>query len=390
MNLVFDPWIPVTLLDGQPTKVSLFEVFINGHNYADLAVRPHERIALMRLLICIGNAALNGPEESSELDDVCENLPERAEAYLKEWKDNFELFHDRHPFLQQTNIKKLPKKSKKGEEIEFDTTPISKLDFSLATGNNTTLFDHLGAAKDNRVFSFPEQALALLTFQCFSPGGLIGKLIWEDQKADGAGSSKHAPCTPSSMLHTFIRGPNLLQSIVKNLLTKSQIEDHFGTGHWGKPIWEMLPSGPKDKVAIENATLTYLGRLVPLSRLIRLLPGDTNMLLGDGLNYSSFPEFPAEPSASVKFKSKEKTDRILFRAELDKAIWRELHALSIARTKDSVGGALALANLPENEACDLWIGAFVTDKAQILDTLESVCHLPAGMRLNQGLLMKKR
>jgi len=38
-------------------------MFETGHQIQDLAVRPHERIALMRLLICIAQSALDGPED---------------------------------------------------------------------------------------------------------------------------------------------------------------------------------------------------------------------------------------------------------------------------------------------------------------------------------------
>jgi len=51
MNLAIEPWIPVVQVDGRSGTVSLREMFETGHQIQDLAVRPHERIALMRLLI---------------------------------------------------------------------------------------------------------------------------------------------------------------------------------------------------------------------------------------------------------------------------------------------------------------------------------------------------
>ena len=61
MNLTTEAWIPAVWRDGTPGRVSLREVFERGHDLRDLAVRPHERIALMRLLICVAQAALDGP-----------------------------------------------------------------------------------------------------------------------------------------------------------------------------------------------------------------------------------------------------------------------------------------------------------------------------------------
>ncbi|MDR1946106.1 MAG: type I-E CRISPR-associated protein Cse1/CasA [Desulfovibrio sp.] len=51
MNLVDDPWIPILSVDGKNQSISLLEVFTSGDTYVDLAVRPHERVALYRLLL---------------------------------------------------------------------------------------------------------------------------------------------------------------------------------------------------------------------------------------------------------------------------------------------------------------------------------------------------
>jgi len=48
MNVAFDPWIPVVTLGGKPKLASLCEVLTQGHLLADLSVRPHERVSLMR------------------------------------------------------------------------------------------------------------------------------------------------------------------------------------------------------------------------------------------------------------------------------------------------------------------------------------------------------
>lgn len=374
MNLVSDPWIPVTLLNGTPHQASLMDVFTAGEHYADLAVRSHERIALMRLLICIANAALDGPEDYSGLAEARMRMPEAVKRYLETWESRFNLFDDAHPFLQRMDI------SKKST----DTTPTSKMNFSFATGNNSSLFDHTGMASENRSLTNNDLVVMLITFLNFSPGGLIGKLNWE--AVETKSNSSHAICTPKSMLHTFVRGSSVFESIGLNLLTKLQVEIHYGNASaWGRPVWEKIPAGPHDADAIRNATTTYLGRLVPISRLIKLRPGGRDMLLGNGLDYPAFNEFREEPSATL-ILNKDKTEHILLAAQLEKSAWRELHALIIKRTADGMGGALALDNLPEDAAFDLWVGALVADKANILDVVESVIHIPVGVRQDQGLL----
>src|SRR3990172_3836575 len=66
MNLTTEPWIPIVWANGQPGTVSLCEGFAPGGEIRDLAVRPHERIAVMRLLICVAQAALDGPTDHDD------------------------------------------------------------------------------------------------------------------------------------------------------------------------------------------------------------------------------------------------------------------------------------------------------------------------------------
>jgi CRISPR system Cascade subunit CasA len=82
MNVAFDQWIPVVRTNGQPDLASLSAVLSEGEKFADLAVRPHERVALMRLFICVAHAALNGPKDYNEWCDVPKRLPEASLSYL--------------------------------------------------------------------------------------------------------------------------------------------------------------------------------------------------------------------------------------------------------------------------------------------------------------------
>ena len=61
MNLIIDPWIPAVRANGRRELFSLQDLFAQAQELHDLAVKPHERVALMRLLLCITQAALDGP-----------------------------------------------------------------------------------------------------------------------------------------------------------------------------------------------------------------------------------------------------------------------------------------------------------------------------------------
>jgi CRISPR system Cascade subunit CasA len=365
--------------------VSLREAFLQGEDLLDLAVRPHERIALMRLLICVAQAALDGPSDLDDWETCKSRVAPAANEYLGRWEGAFDLLDGERRFLQVADLKRTEASkggtSKKGSEPEG--TPTSKLDFALATGNNATLFDHAGGSA--RTFPTGQLALMLLTYQCFSPGGTIGIASWNGSPTAGNGSSDHAPCIAGGMLHAFVRGRHLLDSVYLNLMSKEQAAKFLGKDSWGKPVWELMPEGPAHPPAIRNATRTYLGRLVPLARAIRLVDGGTSLILANGLRYASFPEWREPSSTVVVRESKGQPDRALLRADIDKATWRELHALSLkVLGQDTIGGPAALQNLPDEAPFDLWVGGIVASKAKLIDTVESSFHVPAAMRGELG------
>ena len=377
MNLTIDAWIPIVWNDGKPETVNLREVFERGHEIQDLVVRPHERIALMRLLICIAQAALDGPTDHDDWTGCRPRIVPSALDYLDRWKHAFELFGSGQRFLQVADLKKHTTKSS-GDEEEGNST--GKLDLALATGNNTTLFDNAGGS--DRTFTPDKLALMLTTFQCFSPGGRIGVALWNGQETLGHGSSPHAPCLAGGMLHAFLRGDNLLTTLHKNLMSKRQAGRFFVPDSWGKPVWEFMPKRLADKEAVRNATRTYLGRLTPLTRAVWLVADGKTLILANGLEYGSFADSGwREPSATiVKRNLKGQQVRVVLPASLEKAAWRELHSLAVKSVGQNPGGPAAMENIFDEEPFDLWVGGLVAKQAKPVDTVESVFRrIPAAM-----------
>lgn len=393
MNVAFDPWIPVVTQSGERKLAGLFEVLTEGAILADLAVRPHERVSLMRLLLCVAHAALNGPKDYEEWKEVPERLPEAARKYLEEWKDSFELFHKKKPWLQVAAISESRSSEKKEKDLGH-WIPVSKLNFSFASGNNSTLFDH-GGVDDNRRIPIEETAVSMLTFQCFSVGGLMGQVFWNGErcgslanakKVNGPVKSSDAPCVPSSMVHALLRGSTLFETIHLNLLTFDDICRHYGKQSIGKPVWEKMPVSFSDSKNIQNATETFLGRLVPMTRVIKLHSSGSRMLLGDGFSYRSFADgFPPEPTATVLRKDGDgKEERVLLSYQSPKALWRQLGAIMVKRKAGELGGPLPLQSIRDAERSDLVACALARKKATIVDTSESVFHISRKLRSAEG------
>lgn len=381
MNVAFDPWIPVVTMNGESKLVSLNTVFTEGENLADLAVRPHERVALMRLFLCIAHAALNGPQNYDEWCEVPERLGDAASDYLEYWKDSFELFHPTKPWLQIPNIckQKNIKTSLDGPFTEW--TPVSKLCFSYASGHTSTLFDHRGI-QNERDISLETVLLSLLTFQCFSPGGLISQVFWGQVQSKK--TSKDSPCISASMLHAFLRGGNLFVTIQLNLPIREDILRIYS--EIGRPVWEMMPLSFDDTKDIKNATRTYVGRLVPLVRFILLHPTAPYMLLGDGLEYPTFTDgFPQEPTATVVVRKVNGIEaRTILSYRPAKSIWRELGAIIVKQNAYENGRPMTLSNIDEKVGFDLEICALARDQATIIDAFDSVIFIPSQLNTIEG------
>lgn len=376
MNLANDPWIPCIMQDGTSKTVSMLDCF-TCEDIVDIAVRPHERVALMRLLLCVAYAAAGIPADYDGWEALKDELPTAVTGYLKKWKDSFELFHAEKPFLQVAGLNT----DKKTDEL----TPFSKLDFSLATGNNSTVRDH--AALAERTFSSEWLALNLLTYQMFSLGGLIGSVLWNGRTTGR--TSCDGPCSPGSMLHTFLRSKCLRDTIHINMLSEEELSDYkrLGNNWQGRPIWEAFPAGLDDTAKIDNATQTFLGRMVPLTRAVKLKPEKSGMLLGDGLPFPSYnnPQrpFPQEVSATV-VTTGEKNKRVLLGVQLGKSIWRQLAALTVIRHGEEPGGCAALVHSCDAENVDMVVCGLARGKADVVDVVESVFHVPSSIYETEG------
>jgi len=395
MNVAFDRWIPVVTAAGDRELASLCSVLTEGEKYTDLAVRPHERVSLMRLFLCVAHAALNGPKDYDEWEQVPHILPNAARNYLTEWKDSLELFHPTKPWLQVAEL------------FGDKTSPVALLDFEMATGNNSTLHDHAGQLVTRQIK--PEKiGLSLLTFQNFSSGGGAPVAQWKTTKTSQVGNPD-SPCLSQSMAHCLIRGKSLMATIHLNLPSFETVRRSFRSfsiykpdkkkGEWGRieftdiefgrPVWELFPNHPNnDADAVINATKTYLGRLVPVSRWVRLL-NRSEMFCCNGFKYDTFKDgFSAESTAAVRVVTKkdpkgvETKERAVVRIDPQKALWRELSALLINRTAFGLGGPIAMGNIPHDTEFDFHVCAMTRDQASMDIAVESVFHITPEFQNN--------
>ena len=97
-NLIDEPWIPI----ADVGRVSLGQLFRNPH-YRALGGNPVQKIALMKLLLAIAQAAATPDDETGWQVLGESDLAGSCMAYLNEWHHRFYLYGDQ-PFLQMPAI----------------------------------------------------------------------------------------------------------------------------------------------------------------------------------------------------------------------------------------------------------------------------------------------
>jgi len=269
-DLVTQPWLPTTHLDGSHAEHSLLDLFEQAHEQRDLAAaNPLTQAALCRLLLAVLHRAHLGPTGSKAWRALWRpgRFDRTIPNYLVCQIEHFDLFSSTHPFFQTPGL------------TTDSPTPISKLFHELACANNKTLFDH---TLDDRPLRLPpaEAARALVTFQSYALGG--GKSA--TSRTFGAHPYfGHAPLIQGAAV--FIQGDNLFQTLLLNAVYYDPARPNHpiprDLEQEDLPVWERdatrRPPG-------EYPPAGYLEYLTWTSRHIRLLPEPE----GDGCFVSRF------------------------------------------------------------------------------------------------------
>jgi len=380
MNLTGDPWIPVVYEIGVHKLVSLYTLYADAEKIRDLCVTPPQRIAVMRLLICITQRALNGPEDEKSWSTCKTHISSRTLEYLKQEEDKFELYEN-NPFLQVKDLS--------AEQKDCFKTRLDKFDIRLSCGHAHTLYDHRAASVESRSHADGWIALALLTLQNFAlGGGQSTKAKWSKKLIDGSANGKKnnnftAGPSAGSKLFTVLRGQSLLDSIHLNIIPKSHVKNAIPTASFGTPVWEDFPPKYESAVIDKRHRYTFLGRLVPLARFLRVSARDHRMveLFTNGLAYSETPDDFRDPMLTVtaSFADGQESQRFL-RIAPNKHPWREFYAIA-ARTDY---GALALKHLDilsrsrPSQVVDVWVGGLLSNQGNPLEEAEWNFTFSAG------------
>lgn len=307
-NLVDEPWIPV----ADHGRVSLRQVFANP-DYRSLGGNPVQKIALMKLLLAIAQAAAT-PEDESEWKSLgSQLLAERCQAYLDKWHDRFYLYGNR-PFLQMPAI------------VTAKVQSCGAVLPEVSTGNTTVL----SQIQIQRQLDDAEKALLIVCLMGFALGGkadngVVLSLNYAGKRNSkgNASVSKPGPAIGvQGFLHIFLLGKKLQESLWLNLLTKYQIAKigMFPLG-LGTAPWEQMPEGECCQTA-QHLKKSLMGRLVPLNSFCLL--ADNGLHYSEGIFHSGYKEGMVDPTVAVNFVGKD--HRALW-VDPEKRPWRQLTSI---------------------------------------------------------------
>ena len=367
-NLIDEAWLPVLMKDGTCRRVSLREVFDeNGGGIADLSLGAYERISVMRFLICLALAAF----EEGELKDEAAwkaargKLCPRVNTYLDKWHERFNFFGE-HAFMQPDGLK------------ATKPSGIEKLFPHRASGNNGTLFDHAVLSSEKNLMA-EDWPIGMLTYLNYAAGGQHPKCVWSG--VETSVSVTAGPSREKSMVQTFTIGELLAETVWLNLIT-DQMVAQLPSPVLGRPFWECNDL-QRETIKSPFGANTLLGRLVPLSRVMKFLPECEQIPLGEGLKYVPLPE-SREPMAAVYLKKgakKDETVETYVSASPEEMPWRNLQAV-LSRSQHC--GTLTLRHLdslasdaPER-VISLWCGGLVGDQAKNVAVVEWRTALQIG------------
>jgi len=308
-NLIDQPWIPVADIG----RVSLGQLFSNP-DYRALGGTPVQKIAVMKLLLAIAQAATT-PEDDAAWDALSmQCMVDRCLSYLHRWRDRFYLYGE-HPFLQMPAIARAAVRSFGAVLPE------------VATGNTTVLTQ----SQVPRRLEDADKALLLLCLMGFALGGkktdnsviLSPGYAGKTNDKGKASTGKPGPSVGYfGLLHSLILGESLLETLRLNLWTDQDVRNagYYPNG-LGIPPWEQMPQGEScaRAQALKGA---LMGRLLPLSRFC--------LLHEDGLHYSegiAHPDYKAggvDPTVAINHSGK---DLKALWVNPEKRPWRELPAL---------------------------------------------------------------
>ncbi len=317
-NLIDSPWIPI----ADEGRVSLKQIFTES-NYRALGGNPVQKIATIKLLLAISQAACTPEDEGEWAKLGAEGLAQKCLDYLTEHHDDFWLYGEK-PFLQMPQISPAV------------TQNLGAVLPEIATGNTTVL----NSIQIESELSDADKAMLIVQLMGFGLGGkktdnsIVLTAGYSGKSNDkGKVSTGKAGTSLGFMgfLHNFLQGKTLLQTLWLNLLTHQQINGLAYSEGLGVAPWEKMPDG-EDCETAKQLQNSLMGRLIPVSRFCLL--NETGLHYSEGIAHLDYKNKMVVPSVAANFSGK--VPKVLW-VDPERRPWRFLTALLSFMEKNGSG-----------------------------------------------------
>jgi CRISPR system Cascade subunit CasA len=307
-NLVDDAWVP----SETGGMYSLADVF-SGRAVDGLGGNAMEKVAILKLLLAVAQAA-HTPEDFSDWEELGpEGLGRAASAYLRKWHDAFWLRGDK-PFMQMPAID------------AAGTRGMGTFLLHVAGGNATILQD----LQKEQPIGDAERARLILILGGYACGGkAVDNAVVLSPGYGGKRNDKGKPSSGKSgpwlgflgYLHHFLYSRDILRLVWLNLLTVEDLVASPLEGRLGRAPWEAMPKG-EDCPEARDLRASLMGRLTPLSRFV--------LFEDDGAHYSEGLAYPSHKDGwfdtSIAYSDSGKKPVVAW-ADPDRLPWRDFPAL---------------------------------------------------------------
>ena len=323
-NLLDEPWIRVTRLDGAPDEVSLLSLFREATDIAGIHGEiASQDTAVLRLLLAICHRAMDGPEDLDVWEEYWRDpgsLGRDAVDHLERHRERFDLRDPDRPFFQVAGIRAASGKLWGLKSLIADVP------------NNNPLFT-TRIAEGLESIGWAEAARWLVHVHAFDPAGIRSGAVGDPLAKKGR-SFPIGTGWAGQIGTVTVMGENLERTLLLNTVVCGELDGLNGVDPASDLApWEREPDGPARTPAREPLgpvdCYTWQTRRV-------LLHGDddgvTGLFLGNGDRATPQNRFLVEPMTAWRYsepQSRKLKAPVYMPCKLskDRAFWRGLSTL---------------------------------------------------------------
>ncbi len=324
-DLVHEPWIPCRGRDGTVTEQGILFTLGRAHDLAGLSGDvPTQTFALTRLLLAVLHGALAGPRDLDDWEELwrAEKLPvARIAPYLAQYRDRFDLFHPKTPFLQVADLH-----TAKGETSELNKliadVPNGVPFFTTRQGGDLTL-------------SHAEAARWLVHCHAFDLSGIKSGAVG-DARVKGGRGYPIGVAWSGLLGGLLLEGRTLKETLLLNLVA-GDFSPYEREPTTDRPVWERDPVTAAEELPGGRPPTGPVDLYLWQSRRVRLVPSDgrvTSVLIANGEKLTPQNMQRHEPhTAWRRSEAQEKKPGVTGMVYMprehdpDRAIWRGLESL---------------------------------------------------------------